>query len=360
MRKLVAGLMVGLGAMALAFWALSPAPDDAAPPPNPMAALLAAEAPDRPGPAPDWTLELPADHGAHTDTARELWQLSAHLEAKAGPIGVQFNLARLALDAPADPQAAPDWAARDLYRGHLIVADPARGVASEERLSRALPGIALARPEAMRLDDWSLRFDDGHWRLDAGTGDTRITLGLTPARPPLAADDGAAPFHGYAQTRLEVTGTLHQHGTPQPVRGHAWFDHAWGDLPVPGAGAAVVSDRLLVQLDDGSDLSLTRSRRADGGGRATLEGFAVTPDGTLQALESDTARATVTETWQGWPVAWALDLDGLTLEVTPLIDDQTHDFMAPLWSGLVRAEGTRNGQPVAGLGTLTLNPEGLE
>ncbi|NYS24064.1 hypothetical protein HUK65_03595 [Rhodobacteraceae bacterium 2376] len=365
MRTAVGLGVLGLGAVALAFWGLMSAPPSDAPAPDPMAGLLAQEAPGRPGLAPGWSLDLPADHGAHPDAPSELWHLSAHLEGPDGvPLGVQFNLARLALAAPADPGATPDWMARDLFRGHVILADPARGVMAEERLARAMAGVAGADGDGLRLDGWSLRFAPEAWVLEAGTGDTQIALTLTPARPALAADAEGAPFHGYAFTRMTAQGHLRNGGAELPVRGTAWFEHAWGALPIPGGGAAVVSDRLQLQLDDGTDLSLVRSRRADGGGRATLEGFAIDAAGDVRAIDPETAQVAVTQHWDGagrrWPVGWSVTLDGLALEVTPVIDAQAHDFMAPLWSGLVRAEGRRDGQPVQGHATLTLDAEGLE
>ena len=55
-----------------------------------------------------------------------------------------------------------------------------------------------------------------------------------------------------------------------------------------------------------------------------------------------------------YPVAWRLAGDGLALSVAPLSDDQVQDFVAPLWSGMVTAEGLAGGRPVTGVGTLTL------
>ena len=50
--------------------------------------------------------------------------------------------------------------------------------------------------------------------------------------------------------------------------------------------------------------------------------------------------------------------DELTREVAPLVDDQLHDFLEPVWSGTVRAHGRHGDREVSGRGTLTLTGAG--
>jgi predicted secreted hydrolase len=139
------------------------------------------------------------------------------------------------------------------------------------------------------------------------------------------------------------------------VSGLAWLDHAWGELPLPGG--PIAWDRLQLQLDDGTDLSVTRARRRSGAGAATVEGYAVGPGGTAARLggsiEMEPARI-----WRdrgaAYPVAWRLAGNGLDLSVAPLLDDQVQDFVALLWSGVVTAEGVLGDRPATGVGTLNL------
>src|SRR5437764_10102023 len=65
----------------------------------------------------------------------------------------------------------------------------------------------------------------------------------------------------YPRTRLQVAGTLTDHGQGRPVHGEAWFDHQWGNFLVVGAGGW---DWYSLQLDDGSELSFSVVRDQQG------------------------------------------------------------------------------------------------
>lgn len=322
-------------------------------------------------PTGPWTLDLPADHAPHPDARSEVWQIAVHLaDADGTPVGLQLSLLRLGLVGPEAPPATSDWLARELWRGHVIVLDdpdgPARG---EERFGRGMPGVAGFDTAALelRLDGWAVRFAPapGPWHLSADTGGLRAELTLAPLRPALAtgdAPDGApdaagAPLRGYAVTRLAAEGWIETAGARRAVAGTAWAEHLWGELPL-AAGGPVASDRLQLQLDDGSDLTVLRARRRDGGGRPTVDALLIDADGTVTALDGATAEIEPTRHWQGaqarWPVAWTLRLGAVALRIAPVADAQEHAFLAPVWSGLVHAEGQRNGQPVTGRGTLLL------
>lgn len=315
-----------------------------------------------------WELELPADHGVHGEARTEVWQMLAHLADEDGqPVGIQFLLFRIGLAGPDAPPAS-SWKARDVYRGHVVLAAAAGAeIVAEERFGRGMAGLAGFDPTLgeLRLDNWSLAFparpDAGPWTLNTGPGDIRIDLNLTPAKEPLRVDGDATPFRGYAFSRLHAEGTVEAAAGPRRVSGVAWFEHLWGDLPIPG-GAPVASDRLQLQLDDGSELSVIRSRRLDGAGTPTVEALIIDPEGTLAVLGDDAAHLEPTRHWQGaaaaWPVDWRLRLGDLDLVVTPVMDAQEHAFMVRTWSGLVRAEGQRGDRPVSGLGTLQLSGYG--
>ena len=312
-----------------------------------------------------WDLDLPADHGRHAGARTEVWQLSAHLEDEDGdPVGVQFLLFRIALVGPDAAPPTSAWEVRDLYRGHVVLAGPAGAApVARERFGRGMEGLAGYDPALgeLRLDSWSLEFpgpaDRDGWRLTTGPGDLGIELALMPEKAPLEVDGEATPFRGYAVSRLRADGTVATEAGRRSVSGVAWFEHLWGDLPIPG-GTPVVSDRLQVQLDDGSELSVIRSRRIDGAGSPTVEALLIEADGTVSAFGDDAAELELARRWQGaiavWPVDWRLRLGDLQLDMTPVTDAQEHAFMLGVWSGLVRAQGQRGDQPVSGLGTLQL------
>jgi predicted secreted hydrolase len=316
-------------------------------------------------PAGDWRLELPLDHGLHPAAGTEAWQMVAHLtDTNAVPLGVQFSLFRLGVLPPESP-ATERFEPRNLYRGHMILTDGAANVArAEERFGRGLAGLAgfdEANHE-LKLDDWSIDFapDDGEprWQLRASVGDTRLDLTLRPAKVPLSVDGEDVPFQGYTFSRLDVDGTLETEDGAREVSGDAWFEHLWGELPVPG-GSPVASDRLQVQFDDDTELAVIRSRRLDGRGSPTVEAFLIDADGRTIPLGGGAAEVDVTREWRGaeasWPVAWQVRLDEFEFSVTPVMDGQEHAFASPTWSGLVRVAGQRGDQELAGMGTLQLS-----
>ncbi|MEQ9041330.1 MAG: lipocalin family protein [Silicimonas sp.] len=307
-----------------------------------------------------WDLQLPEDFGFHPAARSETWTLSAHLATDDGrPVNVQFSLARLGLRA-AEHDDGP-FALRDLFRAHVIVISGAAGpVAAEERFARST-GAAGHDGEMgeVWIDNWQLGYggDPGApaLTLSVSAGDTPVALRLTAERAALPQNTGGeAPLRGFVIPRLSVTGSV---GDAQ-VTGTAWLDRFWGEVPLPGGPLAY--DRLVLQLDDGTDVSLLRTRRRDGGGIATLDGAAIGPEGQVSLLSDETLDMTPRQDWRpkggtaAYPIGWTIRGAGLDLTLTPLRHDQRHAFLFPVWSGGVRVDGTRDGNPVTGVGTLQL------
>ncbi|MEL7346390.1 MAG: lipocalin-like domain-containing protein [Pseudomonadota bacterium] len=313
-------------------------------------------------PAGPWTLTLPQDHGAHPEARTESWTLAAHLTTEAGEaLGIQFALTRFGVRTLAEVGDDP-WALRALHRAHVIVTRGAEGrLMAEERYSRGALDVAGHDPRAgtVWLEDWSIGFASpgatpAPMVLSATVEGTPLTLTLTPQHEALAAGGGDAPFRGYALSRLAVEGTLGTGAEAKPLAGLAWLDHLWGDLPLPGGPVAY--DRLVLHLDDGSDLSVVRTRRSDGRGEATVDALMI--EGAATATPSITMNATDTWTPSGseiaYPTAWRIEGPTLDLRLTPVIENQRPAFAVPLWSGMIRVDGRRDGVAVTGTGTLQL------
>ena len=321
-------------------------------------------------PSPDWTLSLPADHAVHPLAQTESWQLSVHLRtAQSTPLGLQFSLMRLGIESPKAPPPDSIWEIRELYRGHvtLLAADAETGV-GEEKLARALPEITGydTRDGSLRMDNWVMRFGDDATAPDMElfatvSHDIEMTLSMRPEKDVLAfAPEGSeAPFVGYAFPRLVVEGSIRHPGGEERVTGTAWLDHAWGDLPIPGAGP-VSWDRVQLHLDDGTDLSILRARRTDGRGAATINGLAISAEGAISTFDETDVRMTSTRLWRHpqtgteYPVAWQIEGPGIDVTLEAVQDAQTHDFTVPFWAGLIAVKGQWNARDVSGLGSMQL------
>lgn len=335
-------------------------------------ASILADVPDKGflPPSPDWELDLPSDHAAHRDARMESWQVIAHLQTMEGDaLGFQFSLLRLGIGQTATVGSGSVWDPKAVFRGYagLVGLDAGPGV-GDERFARSIPRLAGydAETRELRLDDWVLQFADknksGTITLYATLGDsTQVTLALKPEKPvlPFEPDGADAPFVGYAMTRMEITGTITSDTGTHTVNGTGWLDHTWGELPVPGTGP-VSWDRLQYHLSDGSDGMILRARRSDGRGTPSLNGVMIDPSGTAAGFDETVASMTATRQWQHaqsgaeYPVAWSVTGPGFDMTLTPLVDGQRQAFSIPMWNGVVRISGTRNGTPVTGMGTLQL------
>jgi predicted secreted hydrolase len=337
---------------------------------NLLSALMEVSSDGFQGPSPSWKLDLPKDHGHHTNSRTESWHVATHLRNEDGKeLGFQFSFLRLGIISGDAPPPTSIWDVREINRGHVAIFNTfVEHAFGEERFGRGTRGLAGYDPSAqeLRLDNWFLRFDSdesgSYMTLYATVLDKAVVdLVMRPGKPTLALtpDDAGAPFVGYSMTRLAVEGTIDQGLGEETVTGSAWFDHVWGELPLPGM-RPVASDRLQLQLGDGTDLSVIRTRRIDGAGAPVVSGFVVSPDGTASLLDGESLQMTSSRTWRDpvtgaeYPVEWRLLGPNLDITIAPLADAQAFDTAVPVWSGLVQSSGRRANTVVSGVGTLQL------
>ncbi len=315
-------------------------------------------------PSGSWRLSLPADHGGHPEARTETWMIVAHLEDQDGAsIGVSFSLSRFGLTRPARDAPAPTWEITALHRAHATLAGR-DGTLAEERFGRGAGASGHDREAAeVWLDNWRIGYaDTGETSgivLSASVGDAPLRLVLTPEKPALQiGGDGEAPVRGFTMSRMRAEGAIGRGETATEVSGTAWLDRLWGELPLPGGPLAY--DRLLLHLDDGTDLSIVRTRRRDGRGTATVEGMVVDATGRATPVEDGAITMTPatdrdpignrTERQAEWRIAGA-DLD---LRISPITSDEVAGFAVPGWIGTVTAEGRNGPAEVRGYGTLQL------
>ncbi len=145
------------------------------------------------------------------------------------------------------------------------------------------------------------------------------------ARKPAALHDGdgwidfgpAGGSYYYSRTDMAATGTVTLGDETLAVEGDAWFDHQWGDFISVGAGGW---DWFAVNLDDGTDLTLSLVRAADGT-YPLVYGTLVDADGTTRHLDAGAFTVDVTDRWTSpstgatYPAGWRVTLPGEGLEI---------------------------------------------
>jgi predicted secreted hydrolase len=349
--------------------------------PRPSIASPSAQPSRPPDPVP---VVLPRDDGPH-GRLTEWWYYTGHLQAANGArFGFEDVIFR------AERGAFPtSWVS------HLAVTDETgRRFLSSQRLETGpqvdhsprdtdgaptgfdltlstIPGGGAAAGEP---SPWSISGSEGNDHLLARLTPDEAALAGSPAglavdlalrsiKPAaLHGEDGWIEFgpaggsYYYSRTSMTASGTLTLDGTALSVTGSAWFDHQWGDFISVGGGGW---DWFALNLDDGTDLTLSLVRDADGT-YPLIYGTVVAADGSVTHLDREAFGVTVTGHWTSpatgatYPARWTVAVPGLglTVELAPTIADQELDTRATTgvvyWEGSQRVTATRNGVPLGG------------
>ncbi|MDQ3938040.1 MAG: MMPL family transporter, partial [Chloroflexota bacterium] len=357
---------------------------------SPSGRILANEPPPRPSPAaatpaparpPDpQPIVLPHDEAPH-DRLTEWWYYTGHLAADEGRrFGFEFVVFRaergsfpvtwashLALTdeqggrflydqrSEIGPQVDVGRLAGDEQGFDLAITgrDPLSGVIGLG--NGASPGPAGAA--------WRMSGLLGSDRLSAEASDFAIDLRLSAGReePVLHDGDGWVDFgpaggsYYYSWPRMAATGTVLVDGQRLGVEGTAWFDHQWGDFISVGGGW----DWFAVNLDDGTDLTISLVRDAEGT-YPLAYGTLVAPDGGVQHLAREDFSVSAAGEWTSqrsgatYPAGWVIELpdEELRISLTPTIADQELDTRPTTgvvyWEGSQVVEATRAGRPLGG------------
>jgi predicted secreted hydrolase len=196
--------------------------------------------------------------------------------------------------------------------------------------------------------------------LDAGVS---FRLDARATKPPALHDtDGWIDFgpagssYYYSRTTMDATGTLTLGDRELRVEGSAWFDHQWGDFIAVGGGGW---DWFAVNLDDGTDITLSLVRDADGS-YPLVYGTLVDPDGATHHLPADAFSVEATAEWTSpdsganYPAGWRITIpaEELEIELQPTVADQELDTRATTgviyWEGSQVVRATRSGVPLGG------------
>jgi predicted secreted hydrolase len=317
-------------------------------------------------------IELPKDDAPH-DRLTEWWYYTGHLAAVDGPsFGFEFVVFR------AERGAFPvTWAShlaltdevgqRFLYdqRSEIGPQVDHSGQAGDG-FDLAISGLDPAQPSAgSPAEPWTMSGVGGSDRLDAvgDDGGFGIDLALEAVKPPVFHDvDGWIDFgqaggsYYYSRTGMEASGAVTLDGVRLTVSGTAWFDHQWGDFISVGGGGW---DWFAVNLDDGTDLTLSLVRDTDGS-YPLVYGTVVGRDSSVRNLDRDAFSVTVTDRWTSprtgadYPAGWTIELpeDHLTIELAPSVAAQELDTRATTgvvyWEGSQIVRATRDGVALGG------------
>jgi predicted secreted hydrolase len=335
-----------------------------------------------PRPVDPQPVVLPRDDGPH-DRLTEWWYYTGHLRASDGArFGFEYVVFR------AERGGFPvTWAS------HLALTDETGGrfhYAERSEIGPQVDGSPVAGGEPTGFAFTVTGFDPADparvpgapWTMAGNLGDDTLAasasgeevkgdpvasfgldLRLRERRAPVLHDrDGYIDFgpaggsYYYSRTAMDAAGTVRLGDRTLEVAGDAWFDHQWGDFISVGAGGW---DWFAINLDDGTDLTISLVRAADGS-YPLVYGTLAAADGSVRHLDAGDLAVTVTDRWTSpatgstYPAGWTIALPDESLEVrlAPTVPQQELDTRATTgvvyWEGSQRVSATRAGTPLGG------------
>ena len=343
---------------------------------NPPAAhpVLTPPPASSPRPADPVPVVLPRDDAPH-DRLTEWWYDTGHLRAADGR-RFGFELVVFRAERGGFPVS---WAS------HLALTDETGKAFHYAQRSEIGPQVDRSPRDADGSLEYSFAVDGGGrtpWTMAGGDGldELRaaavgdevggdpvsgfgIDLRLTARKPAaLHGGDGWIDFgpaggsYYYSRTDMAATGTVTLGDETLAVEGDAWFDHQWGDFISVGGGGW---DWYAVNLDDGTDLTLSLVRAADGT-YPLVYGTLVDAGGATTNVGADDFSIEVTDDWTSlatgatYPAGWRIRLPSAGLEIAlhPTVAQQELDTRSTTgvvyWEGSQVVTATRDGTPLGG------------
>ncbi|GHO65676.1 carotenoid 1,2-hydratase [Ktedonobacter sp. SOSP1-52] len=306
-------------------------------------------------------VQFPQDEGSHNNLT-EWWYYTGHFNGQDGHrYGFEFVIFQVSRsDLP------------PLFASHFAISDITRGQFAYDQRNVMLPldnskqaGINVG------IGDWRIQGFNGHDHLEASMKDYAIKLDLNGVKAPTLHDGKGLITYGlagysyyYSRTRMQVSGTLLDHGQPVQVNGQAWMDHQWGNFLTLGSGGW---DWYSIQLSNGADIMIYFIRDAMGKVISTYVGY--TDDkGQSIVIPQNAVQNEVLDHWLSphtginYPSGWRVSINDPRLKVdltlTPQLKDQelvvTKSTGNVYWEGAVDIQGQQNGQSLSGLGYVEL------
>jgi predicted secreted hydrolase len=358
---------------------------------NPTAPLPSVAPPTDPPVRPNDPLPvvLPRDDGPHVRLS-EWWYYTGHLTGTAADdttheLGFEYVIFRaerggfptlwLSHLAVTDETGERFLYSQRLEVGEQVDRSPRGADGTPSGFDLSLSGIDPRDASTFDRPPWTMAGSDGMDRLGATLAPAEAAAARTPGGLALALDlaatkpaalhdrDGWIDFgpagssYYYSRTAMDAVGTVRLGDLDLAVSGQAWFDHQWGDFISVGGGGW---DWFAVNLDDGTDLTLSLVRDPDGS-YPLIYGTIVDPDGRTRHLERDDFSIEVTDRWSSpasgaeYPAGWTIAIPSagdLRIRLRPTVAAQELDTRATTgvvyWEGSQVVSGTRSGAPISG------------
>jgi predicted secreted hydrolase len=342
-----------------------------------------------PGPSPSarppdpQPVEFPRDDGPH-DRLTEWWYYTGHLRAPDGSTygfeDVVFRAERGGFPVTWASHLALTDETGDAFHygqrsevGPQVDRSPRAGDGTPDGFAFSLAGLDPATLAPPAGTAWTMAGSGGMDSIGASASGADVLGGpvaafgvdlrLRQSSPPALHDeDGYVDFataggsYYYSRTAMTAEGTITLGTRQLEVEGDGWFDHQWGDFISVGGGGW---DWFAVNLDDGTDVTVSLVRAADGT-YPLVYGTLVDPSGATRHLDRDAFAVDVTDQWTSpatgatYPARWTVSVpgEGLEIRLAPTVAQQELDTRASTgvvyWEGSQRVSATRDGHAVGG------------
>jgi predicted secreted hydrolase len=318
---------------------------------------------------------FPTDEAAH-DRLTEWWYYTGHLRSihDGRRYGFEFVIFR------AERGGFPvSWAS------HLALTDENGGAFGYAQRSEIGPQVDVSADEGFDLrihggnDNgvidvtapvWEMAGLGGSDGISAKAADFGVELLMTDTRQAPVLHDtigwidfaDAGSSYYYSRPRMTASGSVTIGDRAFEVSGESWFDHQWGDFIAVGGGGW---DWFAVNLEDGTDLTLSLVRAVDGT-YPLVYGTLVRDSGETVHLPSDAFTVTSVDTWTSgrtgavYPSGWTISIptEQLEISLTPTVLDQELDTRRTTgviyWEGSQIVDATHAGESVGGEGYVEL------
>lgn len=315
--------------------------------------------------SPDYTPQFPNDFYYKEGYRVQWWYFTGHLFDREGrEFGYELTFFAVGVQTRAYKSK---FGVDNIYISHFALTDVAgKRYYSSEKSDSGAYGFAGAEVKDLRVwvDDNKMEGTTERIHIAALDRDRSFELELTPAKRVVlngqkgfsrkSEDSPAIASWYFSYTDLATSGSLKIGDKTFSVHGKSWFDR---EISSGRMGKSEEGwDWFAIQLDDGREVMIYIMRKADGTADKYSSGTFVYRDGKYRHLNIDDFSITSSRHYKSartgaqYPSQWEIRIpgEGLTLKVTPLLEDQ--EFIATTstgnyyWEGTCRVEGSAAGR----------------